>query len=482
MIKNIKNIIGIFCCLIIISCNDYLDVQPEDKFLEDGVFSTEGGIQNVLNGIYIEMTNINSYGGDMTMGAVEVLGQRFNAFDNGGHVFQDLANYSYNEENVKVGMDEIWASTYVNILNINKFLENIENTTTVISTEKSNLLKGEAYALRAMMHFDLLRLFGPIFSENPSGESIPYYTEASAEIAPLLSGTEVMTRVLSDLTTAESLMANDPVKEHGRYGEFLDDDVSNFYRFRYLRMNYFAVKALQARVNLYAGNEAEANAAAKVVIDQATPWFPWTDPLDVISGGGNPDRIFSKEVLFAVQNLNLYNRQRGYYDSNLLGNNILAPLTDRLEEVFESNLNDYRFNSTWIIPTVGSIGYKTFFKYADIEDKDRESRFMQPLIRISEMYYIAAETEVNPDMALSYLNTVRFNRGLIDLESGTDIDSEILKEYRKEFFGEGQLFFYYKRKNAALIPSGLSSSDEISMGSDQYVVPLPDSEIIFRNN
>jgi len=484
MKKYIKNIAGILCCIMVISCNDYLDVQPEDKYLEDDVYNSEGGIETVLNGIYINMSDEDTYGGNMTMSTVEILGQQFNTIQS-SHEFHDMGLYNYTESTVKSKFEAIWSDMFVNILNLNKFIEKMDGVSGVLSTEKSNILKGEAYALRAMMHFDVLRLFGPIYSNNPEGASIPYYTKAKTEIAPLESATSILTNVLQDLDLAEELLSEDPVREYGSAYIFMgddDNDWENFYRFRNIRMNYYAVKALQARVNLYAGNTTEALIAAKGVIEEASQFFPWTPPVDIISAGGNPDRVFSSEILFAVQNIELYQRQYDFFDSSLTDYKILAPKESRLSDVFENNFNDYRFNSTWIAPTVGAKTYKTFYKFDDVEDATSNFRFMQPLIRMSEMYYIAAETEIDPLLALNYLNTVRYNRGLGELGSEADIESEILKEYKKEFYGEGQLFFYYKRKNMTSIPSANSGTKNLTMGVDQYMVPLPDSETTYRTN
>src|SRR5690606_24722049 len=103
----------------------------------------------------------------------------------------------------------------------------------------------------------------------------------------------------------------------------------------------------------------------------------------------------------------------------------------------------------------------------------RQSRI--PVIRLSEMYYIAAEAETDPQLALGYLNTVRTARvlpALDDLTSG-DFKNELLKAYRKEFFGEGQLWFYYKRLNVAQIPN---SPEATTMTEEKYVFPLPVAE------
>jgi len=481
-----KNIIGILCCLFIISCNDYLDVQPEDEYLEEDVFSSEAGLNTALNGIYSNMTSSNTYGSNLTLSVVDVLAQRYNVVG-GSHVYDSYGKYSYEDASVKNTFDLIWTNLYSNILSINNFIAGLDTYDGVISTEKENILKGEAIALRAMHHLDLLRLYGPIYSIDATKVAIPYNTEATATLSPLISAEEVVANILEDLETAEQLLENDPVREYGKISvyqeesEATDYNGSDFYRFRNLRVNYYAVKALQARTNLYAGNNEAALAAAKIVIDEASVWFPWTTYSEIISAGANPDRTFSSEVLFAIQNNNLYNRQEALFSSSLNDYTILAPQESRLNvDVFENNQNDYRYNSTWILPTTGDKAYKTFFKFADVGSNQKDFRYRQPLIRISEMYYIAAETETDATAAVGYLNTVRYNRGLTDLDASANLQDEILKEYKKEFYGEGQLFFYYKRNNFSSIPNGSLESGDVTMDATTYVLPLPESETDYR--
>lgn len=457
------------------SCNDYLDVEPEDKYLESQVFSSEDGFNNVLNGVYLSMVSQELYGGKLTMSTVEILGQRYNL--GGSSLWAPYRDYSYDESRVKDDMEDIWSKAYISILNINNLLNALDSQT-ILTDNKASFIRGEAVGLRAMLHFDLLRLFGPIYSVNASDLSIPYYREAQAASNPLMPADDVISNILEDLDTAASLMEEDPIKSNGVAG-----DVNNaFYTKRNLRMNFYAIKALQARVNLYAGNDQAAFQAATTVIDASESYFPWTPPTQVITGE-NPDRIFSSEVIFGIENLNLYNRQRDYFSSELSGFSILAPNTFRLKETFESNENDYRYNSSWAVPSTGSYNFRTFFKYADVKDKEMSFRFLQPLIRKTEMYYIAAETAQDPTQALAYLNTVRYNRGLVDLSETAIIDTEIRKEYEKEFYGEGQLFFYYKRKNINELPDASTTASfyKITMDSDKYVVPLPDSEAQFIN-
>ena len=72
------------------------------------------------------------------------------------------------------------------------------------------------------------------------------------------------------------------------------------------------------------------------------------------------------------------------------------------------------------------------------------------MIRLSEMYYIAAECTTDTGDGVDYLEEVRSHRGLTSFPlnrnmSRVDLEKEIRKEYRKELIGEGQLWYYYKR-------------------------------------
>ena len=83
-----------------------------------------------------------------------------------------------------------------------------------------------------------------------------------------------------------------------------------------------------------------------------------------------------------------------------------------------------------------------------------------PMIRVTEMYYIIAETTTDDIEALNSINLVLENRGLDKLTSKDEIPATILSEYQKEFWGEGQLF--------------------VEMNDVKYSMPLPESETNFR--
>ncbi|SFC96108.1 RagB/SusD family nutrient uptake outer membrane protein [Flavobacterium phragmitis] len=466
--------------IMAISCSDFLDVVPKDKILENQAYSSESGIQNAHNGLYLQLADNNLYGKQLTMDAVEILGQQYNI--NSSHVSSKIATYAYTESVPKITFTAIWEKAFNTVLSCNKFLENIDKFSGVISTEKTNELKGEAIGIRAMLHFDMLRLYGPIYKVSPSNPSIPYYDNFTTGNSPLLPANEVITKILADLDASLVLLKNDPVLTSGKYNASTAFDANPYYSAnRGQRMNYLAVKCLKARVLLYAGDKSSASITAREVIDftKSTAFFPWTS-FSEATNATNPDRTFSSENFFSISDYTLYTKQMDLFDSNLDIIHIYAPLLNRINAVFESNDNDYRSLPSWKVPVTGGKTQKTFFKYADVDDKTKLFRLQIPMFKLSEMYLIAAETATVPADGITFLNTLRFNRGLNNLAATASVATEVAKEYKKEFIGEGQLFFYYKRTNTAAIANGAATVGNITMGTNQYVVPLPDSEINFQ--
>jgi len=463
-----------------ISCSDFLDVVPQDQILEDQTYSSEAGIQNVHNGIYLQLAAKNLYGKQLTMDAVEILGQQYNM--GGSHNKSKIATYAYAESIPKATFSGIWESAFTTILSANKFLESIDEHAGIVSTEKANLLKGEAIAIRAMLHFDMLRLYGPIYKVAPADPAIPYYDVAQTTNNPLLPAKDVIAKIIADLDLAQSLLANDPILTNGRYNASAAFDANPYYSAnRGQRMNLMAVKCLKARVLLYSGDKPAASVVANEIINivKTNPIVSWTPYLEA-TNSANPDRIFSAENFFALSDYTLYTKQKELFDATLSDFDIYAPMLSRLNAVFESNDNDYRSLPTWKIPITGGKTQKTFYKYEDVSDKTKLSRFQIPMFKLSEMYLIAAETATVPADGIAFLNTLRFNRGLTNVAATAVLATEITKEYRKEFMGEGQLFFYYKRINSATIPNGSAASGNVTMTALQYIVPLPDAEINFQ--
>jgi hypothetical protein len=232
--------------------------------------------------------------------------------------------------------------------------------------------------------------------------------------------------------------------------------------------------ALQARVYLYQGDKVSAAAAAEKVINEASKWFAWKGEQDHLGPDG--DRIFSNEVIFGLDDLAMYTSQRDLFDGALNDNLLLAPQKSPNVslDIYENNAQDFRYIASWedlSANQAASRPYsKLFVKYKDVETNSKTWRNLQPMVRMSELYFIMAECKSDK----SYLNTIGSHRGLEPLNPGANLSTELLKAYRKEFLGEGQLFFYYKRTAQTTIKG--YNLVNLAMDAAKYVVPLPLSE------
>ena len=470
----------IACTTLFASCDSWLEVKPYDQIAEGELQKSEEGYQKMLNGIYIDLNSDALYGQTLSVEMIEVMGGAYTiGTDNSvwGN-YKDLSSYQYNTEYWRNRLDQTWNKAYALILNCNKILETIDGNKNLFTDGSYYIIKGEALALRAMLHFDMLRLFGPVYSKDSDKKAIPYYTKQTNSPEPILTAQEVMEKITTDYEDALNYLANDPVKTEGTMMSSTEDGSSNFLRYRALRLNYYAVEALMARAYLYMGNKTEAFKYATDVIKTADQnIFPFVDKNLVIGSPADPDRIFSSEVLFALTNTNRGTIHKNFFDPSRLPNYVF-----RMDDSMMSNLvyggaattggyqDDYRYRACWM--ATGSNRY--FYKYSDMVANGSIQNTMIPMVRLGEMFLIAAESQSGDLKAgVQYVNALRRNRGVANL---TTLTPDLLKyEYIRELYGEGQLFFLYKRLNSDIITSATSSKNP--KASDLiFVVPLPDTE------
>lgn len=474
----IKTIALVTLVLLGYSCNNWLDVKPIDRVSEEQLYSTESGFMQALNGIYVEMNNSSLYGEELLFKTVEILAQRYQftstTVDKGPY---NLVQFDYTTDYAKGIAANVWQKAYNLIANANKILANAEIHKEVFSGEHYDWITGEAYALRAFLHFDLLRLFGPVYTTHKNDQAICYNTEFALSASDMLTAAQVVEKVIADLKEAEKRLEKDPILEEGPLMSDAGNDAANYWRYRSMRLNYYAVKALQARVYLYAEMPVEACEAARVVTGVQEKWFPFVKYTDIVGNSKNPDRIFSTELLFSLQNSKRNDIFDSYFNPELIESQMLLTPKRYLEAIFGTlAAKDWRYEPIWLNPS--NHDFRCFHKYENTENTNLFNEQI-PLIRISEMYYILAEASTDKTEALNSINLVLENRGLNKLTSNDEIEETLFNEYQKEFWGEGQLFFYYKRINAPSIPTAMSSTD-VTMDDVKYKIPLPEIETDFR--
>lgn len=449
--------------LAMTSCNDWLSVQPAQQIEDTELLSSQNGFKEALAGVYSSMVSNSTYAKELTYGAIGVLA---NEWTNYPTTYQAISDYDYEATAPTATIGSIWDTNYNSIANANNILKHIDAREGLFTGDNYAIIKGEALALRAFLHFDLLRCFGVSYAVNPDMPAIPYCTEFSYRVSPQLKVSGVVEKILQDLAEAEKLLAVDPILT-GRNVTELDD--AGYLINRTVHMNYYAVKALQARVYMWSGEYQKAYDAAKVVYDATA--FAWTEQPEMADG---TDRSFVPEQVFALNNINLSTISETCFDED--SNTTSFSLTrDTQYSYYDNEIADLRLLYNFKNGEKGELvenRYST--KYDSSSSSDVWYQDKMPLIRISEMLLIMAE--VNNRLhgsGLDEINELRAVRNLAPLQvAPSSFEDLLVKEYRKEFLGEGQLFFLLKRLNVTYVPG----TDVDAVANKNYTFPLPLSE------
>lgn len=456
-------------CLIALAaftgCESWVDVSPKTDVKSEELFETEAGFKSALIGIYVRMTNDETYGKNLTYGFVEELVQRYDNYaanvtptDAQRAEIYDYRNHTYSKDLI----NGIWREMYTNIANINNLLTYLaKNGDRVLKTPGYRaLIEGEAHALRAFHYFDLLRLWGPVYAHDPAAPALPWRDELGHEKSSILPANEIMTRILADLHRAEELLQDDPMI-YGRGGDDL------FLGERRYRLNLYAVKALMARVYLYAGDQAQAARYAREVVENSG--------LSLVNNN-TEDVAMSAECLFCLSMHNMESRVSADWKNSTNMDRERWISTENIRSVFEFStigINDIRYRNGY-----GFIhGLNRFMNRKYLGQPGGYANNI-PLIRLGEIYLILAEA-LDPSEGYVYLNQLRNTRGIARAHNlGTGLTEaerfQVLnKEYQKEFFAEGQWFYFLKRH-------GVEQFYRLPVPRMIYYVwPIPDDEIEF---
>lgn len=502
------------------SCKKWLDISSSTEIVSEQQFSDITGFRDAVVGVYVKMAKPELYSKEMTWRTVEFLSQQYAVV--AGAPDLNVPKYTWTTSPLPSRREGLWLNAYNAIANINQILKYHESNRSVFGQYpiSDSLIKGEMLGLRAFLHFDLMRLFGKGNLGNRtdlgSALTIPYVTTFTKNPTPQRTYTETIAMLRKDVEEAIKYLECDPLSRlrtgvnywaKEAAGNFISTVVSGTSSpNRKMRMNYWAAKALYARILMWEGT-AESKAKALTVAQEvmganqsnglgtgAGAIYSWvTSSAIVTSNWFTSDLSFVNEQLFTLQVENFMSIQRisptdarNWFNSTSPNNQYsVVYLSDaRKKNVFEEGLRDIDWRATRCLISEGPSNW-TIAKFYNTQDLVSSFNKRMPLIRISEMYYIAAECFLEPGAgydrakAVACLNKVRNQRNIpsnFDLDAAilTDeqIRDEIKKEYMKEFVGEGQLFFYYKRLGLKQILDYAGEMTDL-----EYQMPMPESEI-----
>ena len=499
-----KKIYSIFAVLALMSTScSWLDITPADTVVEEELFSEAEGFHNAINGLYNSMSDSELYGRELSYGFVEVLSQNYvkESFYLKGikeySAYYPLFTFDYTKEKVQQIIEGIWKKAYTTIANANNIIKNIDNMTPgdfEYGQEEINLIKGEALAVRALLHFDMLRLFAPapaVADDKPYIpylETFPYYGGQANE-----SVENILTKVARDLTEAKELINTFDTLDETRRAKLSSfsrfqlatggTNAGAFYEYRGYRINIMAVTGLLARVYSYWGKYDKAfelaNEAADFVYDETDK----NKALTYTSGRQvNNDRKFSSDLMFCLSDINMTENYQTY--SAVSSNDYLNldGSVVQFEGTPEADAGDYRLTYLMERNARGKyVGYAPL-KYIKLDNGNEAAKKvadMLPIIRLSEMHFIMAEAKASEgnfsetDGANYYLNLVREGRNCKKMNLGiTDMESfkkQLFMEVRKEYCNEGHTFYYFKKYNTLLTTK---------MIPENFIIPIPQSEKI----
>lgn len=441
------------------SCEDWFDISPKSDLKAEDLFSNEQGFRDALIGSYALMSDTDLYGAQLTSTYMDVLGQYYATASGTLNTFRYASTYDYTNTAEETRINAIWKNLYNVIANLNGLLDRIDSQKNLFAEGNYELIKGEALGLRAYVSLDLLRLFAPSPAAGGlNSPAIPYVDTFTNQLFSRLTTGQVLERIESDLNQARALLTRtDPYGP--RHKEFDLEHLTGIRRGRTFRMNYYAATALLARTLLYRGGENDLRQAytyATEVIDCGL--FPLIGSDDL---NGSEDNGFVQENVFAIEHDGLKEdvADKYFYVPNT-SSLMLAISSSTLNTIFPAALSsDYR--RQWWLEQGGS--------YAVVAKYNYNNRV--PLLKVSEMYLIAAETAPDATLAATWFNTLLYHRGLPDEEiNSNNLKEKLRKEYAKEFLAEGQLFYACKRMNFDRRPILETALTDMQKA---YVLPLP---------
>lgn len=459
------------------SCSGFLDMQPSNSGNASTAIATPADAKVVINGIMRAMSSSNYYGRNFLMYG-DAKGGDLTIYSAGRGLD---ALYSFNHSATSGSYSGFWETGYYCIMQINNLLANIERLEGEGTTGFS-FYKGQALTLRALVYFDMVRLYGLPYNYDKTSYGVPNITATlSADAQPTRATVEEnYTQILSDLSAGMPLLAEDKSLQNGYIG-------------------YYANIALQARVKLYMEDYDGALAAAEEIINdhkyklyEPSEWVAsWSKQYGSESifelGIDTESDLGTSSLAFYLMRYGQKSGAQGWF---LASDYYLNRLGEDVADVRWGVMDNDEY---WVDNKIERKG--ACYKYSGSTDfagdgKETYTAVNIKIIRLSEIYLIAAEAALHattPDkgLAVTYLNEIRKRAlNLAPATVATISDDMILDERSKELFCEGQRFFDMIRMNKTIefnddfqgVP--VSKRDKtIDRTFGKIVLPISQSEI-----
>ena len=432
------------------SCvNDWLDVAPSDGTDADAALTSSSDLDAARTGMYKALkgnSNLVDYYGQQFFVYGDVHAGDDYQYNNLGGSNRASFYYDMNYQTASEFTSSTWKSPYIVIGRANRIIAAAEGGALSDAAEAKATIDqyaAEAKVLRALAHFDLVRIYGKPYTEDQGASlGVPLVTEVLESNAKPARSTvaEVYTQVVKDLTEAISSNALATETEPGY-------------------VSVWGAKAILSRVYLNMGDYANALSVAEDIIKNSGAALWTRDQYFKAWDASTPNEsefLFRLNVAGSTDNNDLNGignlQQRDGYKEMVATKKFVDMLTSDPEDV----RNDMFLPATAPkeVATYGT--NKVFLNKLRGQGGNLRNVTIVPIIRLSEVYLTAAECAFrNNDKtkAVEYLNDLVKNR-TTTVASLATVDNitldRILIERRKELIGEGQRYFDALRNNETI--------------------------------
>ena len=440
----------------IYSCDkEFLERLPKTDNVNEIALSDYTGMNQGIIGAYSIMYDVSWYGAAFPILAdIKADNAKSSPINTGRY----QTNYNWNQD--AANTSGLWTTGYIAITSASNVIDAIAEYELQPGEDIAdfNHLKAEALFIRALAHFDLLRVFAQPYSYQPNGLGVPIILKTEIALPARNTTTEVFAQIIADLQEAEGLF-KDGFERAGTDPRAWADKR--------------AAQALLARVYLYMEDWANAAAYASTVINSGD-FTLYNDANYAAAWGADA----ADEVIFEIwgnytQTDAPYWAEIGRMYNHAGYGDVCA--TDGLLALFEAG--DVR--ATMFYSPAAYPGTYWPTKYPGKSGDLRQNNI--PVLRLSEMYLIRAEAVLNgaAGNALADYNAIRTNRGLASASSVTQND--IFDERRRELCFEGHLLFDYARQQRSLDrvdeSNRLSGIEDVPFPNYLWAMPIPLAEM-----
>lgn len=478
----------LFAALIILNlgCEDYLNEEPITDYYTDQVFETESAVESAVVGMYIQFASFDYHGS----GWLNLMMPMSGKFWSSQNANVDATSLNCTPSNIN--LNQLWSGMYSTINTCNVVIQNLNNSTAELNNRDVAL--GQAYLLRAITYFDLVRLWGGVPIKTAPSTSDSLNTPRSSKEA-------VYELIIADFQLAKNLLP-----EVGEY------DIT--------RPAKYVANAYLAKVYMQLAGEDNGNVALwQNAYDEAIQAFgnyalmpTYADLFDISNEN-------SSESMFEIQYTTVGGRRSSDAIRMFNPNGVFQNLNTfgRIrpnKEVFDQHVNQYteedprvdvtfyfgsyeRYNNQGnlvnqnLYPTItnNNNGFACIKKYTDPSYNGTTTNRNYFKLRYADVLLMLAEieNELNgPGNAYQYVNQVlaRARTRPDGTQAAQPADwsgmnqeqfrERVLRERQYELLAEGHSWFDTRRKGYEYFLDEVitNHNNQPNLGNRDYIYPI----------